>query len=253
MPNNKTERKARIAAAKEARTAAGVNMFSPDVGVKIVGINNAPSAKNALYGRANLRAPNTFTGNGFSRQLSAEEKRQAKSLLSEKRENNAKTKRASTPNRWGETGNSYLHSRTAANQYNERQHRKTIIAATRNIEEARKLEEEARLKKLFEENEEADKLLSRAANLRKEVGYTVAEPTPKSLKNMAMVHEFAKGIHAKQTTKKGLFGNCFGAECSVESEKFIGNNTVTRMPRAITGSGKKQVKSRGRRTRRRRN
>ena len=162
MPNkeNKKTRRARLAAAKEARK----NMFSPDVQVKIVGITNAPLPKkmvgitnasrsdNALYGRANLREANTFTGSPFTRKLTTEEMRQtyraglptmkelettaennlnAKGLLSKNSANNARTKRASRSNGWRETGKKYVREKTAENRSNAMHHRTTIIAATR--------------------------------------------------------------------------------------------------------------------------
>lgn len=257
---NKQTRRARLAAAKEARG----NMFSPDVQVKMVGITNAPSAQNALYGRANLRAANTFTGIPFAGRLSpeqmrqiyraglptneklvktAEDKLEAQEKLNENAANTTRTKRASRSNgwrsngwgnRWGKPGNRYSRVRTNANKSNEMRSRLTIIDATRNIKEAIKLEAEAvGLRDLLGDDEGAAAKLLKAKELRKEAGYIVAEPTPKSLKNATIAHEFAEGIHAKQT-RKGLFGSCFGGECSVAAEPQFSSNVVTTMPPAIT-------------------
>jgi hypothetical protein len=252
MPNkeNKQTRRARLAAAKEARK----NMFSPDVQVKIVGITNAPDANNAVYGRANLREANTFTGSPFTRKLTTEEMRQtyraglptmkelettaennlnAKGLLSKNSANNARTKRASRSNGWRETGKKYVREKTAENRSNAMHHRTTIIAATRNLEEAVKLEQEAERLRFFDDTEGADELILRARELRKEAWYIVANPTQKSLKNAVTAREFAEGIHAKQTW--GWLGSCFGGQCSVvEDPPFTTGSVVTSMPSAIT-------------------
>jgi hypothetical protein len=256
---NKQTRRARLAAAKEARG----NMFSPDVQVKMVGITNAPSAQNALYERAKLRAPNTFTGTPFAGRLSpeqmrqiyraglptneklvktAEDKLEAQEKLNENAANTTRTKRASRSNgwksngwgnRWGKPGNRYSRVRTNSNKSNEMRSRLTIIDATRNLKEAIKLEAEAvGLRDLLGDDEGAAAKLLKAKELRKEAGYIVAEPTPKSLKNATIAREFAEGIHAKQT--RGLFGSCFGGECSVAAEPQFSSNVVRTMPTAIT-------------------
>lgn len=260
---NKQTRRARLAAAKEARG----NMFSPDVQVKMVGITNAPSAQNALYERAKLRAPNTFTGTPFAGRLSPEQMRQiyraglptteelvktdedkleAQEKLNENAANTARTKRASRSNGWrsngwgnrqGKPGNRYLRVKTRANESNEKRSRLAIIAATRNLKEAIKLEAEAvGLRELLGDDEGAYAKLLEAKKLREKAekaDYIVAEPTPKSLKNATIAREFAEGIHAKQT--RGLFGSCFGGECSVAAEpQFSSGNVVRTMPSAIT-------------------
>jgi hypothetical protein len=85
MPNNATRRAARranIAAAKAARNAAGVNMFTPLNGsvpvvrVKSVEPGSSPLGANAAYYTAPLRAANLFKGKAFSGELPSAESRQ---------------------------------------------------------------------------------------------------------------------------------------------------------------------------------
>jgi len=230
---NKETRRARLAAAKKARNNAGINMFFPVIQKKVVGIANAPSEQGNIF-TTPLKGERKYTTKAYNGRLSPEEIMQYHSLSIPTTINNAKTKRASRSNGWTETGNSYLHSRTPANQREERQHRLAIIEATRNLEEANKLEAQSiTLRTLLDDIEGADALLLKAKRLREEAGYMVAEPTPKSLKNAAMAHEFAEGIHAKQT-RKGWFGNCFGGECKVSPEPQFSGNLVRTMPTAIT-------------------
>jgi hypothetical protein len=75
MPNNGT-RRSRLAAAKAARVAAGVNMFEPVVTVKSVEPSSSPLGAEAAYGTANLRPANQFTGVPFAGSLPLAERRQ---------------------------------------------------------------------------------------------------------------------------------------------------------------------------------
>lgn len=75
MPNNGT-RRSRLAAAKAARVAAGINMFSPVVTVKSVEPSSSPLGAEAAYGTANLRPSNQFTGVPFAGTLPPAERRQ---------------------------------------------------------------------------------------------------------------------------------------------------------------------------------
>jgi hypothetical protein len=75
MPNNGT-RRSRLAAAKAARVAAGVNMFSPVVTVKSVEPSSSPLGAEAAYGTAKLRPANQFTGVPFAGTLPPAERRQ---------------------------------------------------------------------------------------------------------------------------------------------------------------------------------
>jgi hypothetical protein len=86
MPNNnatrKAERRAKLAAAKAARNAAGVNMFTPlngtnaVVGVKSVEPGSSPLGANALYYTTDLREANLFRGKPYRGTLSIRDTKQ---------------------------------------------------------------------------------------------------------------------------------------------------------------------------------
>jgi len=240
---NKETRRARLAAAKLKRNANEVNMFSPEVEVKLIGITNAPNQEvnNSNVFNSPLKGLRT-QNNGYSGMLTPEEMVQYYRLhlptkrlwsLTEKdnlqREGvayennlaNRETKRSSRSNDWFETGNSYKRFLTRENALNAKLHRLAIRTATRNIKEAIDLERRAKtLRTLLNDDEGADKLLIEADQLRKNAGYVVAEPTEKSLHNAEVARQFAEGIHAKQRrpVKRGFMGtlmSCFGEKCTI--------------------------------------
>lgn len=216
--NNKEARRARIAAAKKERNAAGKNMFNSEVKVKVPGLMNAPSSTNAEYGTAELRPPNTYTGKPFTgklNQISRVTLFPASSGLVT-REDAELNKGTRTANKWGETGNGYLRPRKPNNASRIRSHRRNIIAATRNIKGVKELKERAKALRNFGDNSEGAKRLNEEADrLRKETPYIVAEPTEVSLKNAENAQLFAEGIHAKQRKpeSQSIFASCLGGKC----------------------------------------
>lgn len=217
--NNKEARRARIAAAKKERNAAGKNMFNSEVKVKIPGLMNAPSSTNAEYETTVLRPSNTFTGKPFNRKLN-QISRVALSPASSSivtREDAELNKGTRTANKWGETGNGYLRPRKPNSAERIRNHRTNTIAATRNIKGVKELKQRARALRNFADNSEGAKRLNEEADrLRKETPYIVAEPTEVSLNNAKNAQLFAEGIHAKQRKpeSQSMFASCLGGKCN---------------------------------------
>jgi hypothetical protein len=220
MPNNtrKAERRAKLAANKAARNAAGVNMFTPLNGsvplvrVKSVELGSSPLGANAAYYTTPLRAANLFNGKPFRGELSPEEQRRmfvtglptsygsrngdilsqedlnaARAIAAENAVNTRASKSASTANAMGVTGNRYLYPKSYENKLAEFLHRPAVLSATRQSE-----------------------------GVEGHNGYTVADPTAKSIENAKAYHKFAEQIHAKQLKPDapGLFSSCFGGSCS---------------------------------------
>ena len=115
-------RKARIAAARAARKEAGQNMFNPEVQLKRVKISNLVEAPGEI---SYIPISNKTKKMNKINRLSQQNKRQVEryGLLpqdkgvilpsdpvfrAENLANTQSTKSSSTPNRWFETGNSYL-------------------------------------------------------------------------------------------------------------------------------------------------
>lgn len=246
--NNKEARRARIAAAKKERNAAGENMFSPKVGVKVVGITNAPHSEvnTAELFTGPLKGDRTYTGKAYSGQLSPAEKRQMYSLgltsripegatssniansyavARERNAANTATRRNSNRNGLFVTGNSYVRKLKNNTKSKANNHMRSTLASTRNNKEANLLEERARsLLSFGDDPEAAANLMKKAKELRHSKEYTVAEPSNIS-KNMARnAQMFANEIHRKQRMpEKGtLLKRCLGQECRARNGTPLG-------------------------------
>jgi hypothetical protein len=280
MPNNATRRAARranIAAAKAARNAAGVNMFTPLNGsvpvvrVKSVEPGSSPLGANAAYYTTPLRAANLFKGKAFSGELPSAESRQMQmaglpvkvpvhlgsdqaavdAIYAENAENAMATMRRSEPNANGLTGDQYLYStvypKSQANLQAIASHHSQQVAETQDIPALRNLDAQIRhLRYNLKDEEGARKLLKNAREIKATAGYTVAEPTARSLANAQAYHDFAKQHYASdlpvlpvlpnqsvqlrpsQPSRGyfgGLFNSCFGGSCSV-NERAVQPLTV---------------------------
>lgn len=119
---SENNRRAKIAAARAARKEAGQNMFNPEVELKIVKIGNLVKAPGKIY---HIPISNKTKNMQEINSLSPENKKEVRKygLLpqdkgvilpsdpvfgAENQSNTQSTKSSSTPNRWFETGNSYL-------------------------------------------------------------------------------------------------------------------------------------------------
>ena len=273
----KVERRTKLAAAKAARNAAGVNMFNPTAHVALININNSPlggTRENPLPTMAlhknnlKLRAPGLFTGKPFEGYLSPEEIKRIEllglpvkshqyltpeeqaavnAIAAENAATAMATMRASEPNARGLTGDQYLYTtvypRSEANLRAIASHRSQQLAETRNVMAARNLEAEARhLRYNLRDERGARDLLKQAEAIRAEQGYTVAQPTSRSLANHQAYHDFAEehyasdlpvqpsqSVQASQPRRGlfgGLFNSCFGGSCSVNESAIAPSITL---------------------------
>jgi hypothetical protein len=283
MPNNatrKAERREKLAAAKAERNAAGVNMFNPRAHVALFNINSSPLGgtrdnplpTRALHGNVNLRAANLFTGKPFAGYLSPEEIKDMQllglptksevnlttgeqatinAIAAENAANAMATMRRSEPNANGLTGDQYLYStvypKSQANLQAIASHHSQQVAETQDIPALRNLDAQIRhLRYNLKDEEGARKLLKNAREIKATAGYTVAEPTARSLANAQAYHDFAKQHYASdlpvlpvlpnqsvqlrpsQPSRGyfgGLFNSCFGGSCSV-NERAVQPLTV---------------------------
>lgn len=259
MPNTnatrKAERRAKLAAAKAARNAAGLNMFNPTAHLALVNINSSPlggTKENplptmALHNNVNLRAPGLFTGKPYQgylnpevvkriellglpvkshEYLTEEERAAVNAIAAENAATAQASKSASGRNWWGVTGAQYVFPKSANSSQARNRHFHAILARTQQAsEELRKLQDAAEMRSMQGDYESADQLLKRAAEIRAEQAYTVAEPTEKSLQNAEAYHMFAKEIEGKQG-RTGLFSSCFGGSCSVNQSATVGPSTT---------------------------
>jgi len=269
MQNNttrKAERRAKLATNKSARNAAGVTMFNPSVTKRTVNIGSSPLGANTFNSQISLRAPNLFTGNATEKHmtpqqikkiqllglptsqktlLTANEQARVNAITAENYANTLATKSASQRNARGVNGEQYLyntvHPKTQANLLELESHRKQELAQTRYVPAAMNLEAKAKhLRYNLRDEAGARRLLKQAEEIRAREGYTVAQPTSRSLANAEAYHEFAKkqfnpgkSVNVRKSSEVrqsspgflgGLFSSCFGDNCSaVDSSVYIRN------------------------------
>jgi len=287
MPNNasrKAARREKLAANKAARNAACLSMFNPNVARRTVNISRVVNA-NPLNNTVKLRAPDSFTG-PFGGQLLHNEmkqmqllglpvKNQQKLTQAEQatvnaiaRENAADritTKSASMYNGIGVTGDQYLYDtvypKTQTNLNQLASHRaeelsQTLPNATRRLR--------AKAKYLrYTMGQGAQRLLPEANAIKASEGYSVAQPTARSLANAQAAHRFAQNHYAGRfnTVRQpiqvepprqsspgffgGLFRSCFGESCPV-NDSAIRSTFSTENPLYRRGGRSRQKRKHSR-------
>ena len=224
MPDNnatrKAERRAKLAEAKAARNAAGVNMFNPSVTKRTVNIGTIFNA-NPLNTITKLRAPNLFRGQPSQKFLTPKQIKQIQllglptsnpqpltskewvnlnAIARENAENTMATKRASMNNGPGLSGDQYLYDtvypKTQTNLNELASHRAEELLQT--VPDAtRRLRAKAKYLRYTMGNERAAQQALRDANaIKAGEAYLVAEPTARSLANAEAYHRFAQNHYA---------------------------------------------------------